>query len=99
MNNQKFSLDIRNILTPSEELSFEREMEPINGILKDRFTLTLNPMVYNPSDAEMQLRFRTKKIIDSNFGVGQNYQFHPKFRTYLRMSVLFSFRYRLLITE
>ena len=68
MNNQKFSLDIRNILTPSEELSFDRQMEPINGILKDRFTLTLNPMVYNPSDAEMQFRFRTKKISDSNFG-------------------------------
>ena len=68
MNNQKFSLDIRNILTPSEELLFDREMEPINGILKDRFILTLNPMLYNPSDAEMQFRFRTKEISDSNFG-------------------------------
>ena len=78
MNSQKFSLEIRNILTPSEELAYNKQMEPINGILRDRFTLTPNPMVYNPSDAAIQFRFRAKKISDSNFGVWSKLSVSPQ---------------------
>ena len=78
MNNQKFSLEIRNILTPGEELSFDKQMEPISGILKDRFTLTPNPMVYNPSDAEIKFRYRTKKISDPNFSGWSNLSVSPQ---------------------
>ena len=78
MNNQKFSLEIRNILTPSEEVSFDKQMEPISGILKDRFTLTPNPMVYNPSDAEIKFRYRTKKTSDPNFGGWSNLSVSPQ---------------------
>ena len=78
MNNQKFSLEIRNILTPSEELLFDKQMEPINGILKDRFTLNPNSMVYNPSNAEIQFRSRTKKISDPNFSSWSNLSVSPQ---------------------
>ncbi len=67
INDQEFTLELRSILTPKEEISFDKHMKPISGIVKDRFSLTPNPMVYNPSDAEIQFRSRTKKISDSNF--------------------------------
>ena len=77
-NNQKFSLEMGDILTPREELSFDKQMEPIKGILKDRFTLTPNPMVYNPSDAEIQFRYRTKRISDPDFSRWSNLSVSPQ---------------------
>ena len=65
---EAFKLSANKIFTPSEELSYNIISDPISGIIKDRFLISLNPMVYNPSDAK--LRFRSR-ITSENKGQGK----------------------------
>mgnify|MGYP003322740937 CR=1 FL=1 len=50
---------IDNILTPKAELSLnDIKGSNISGIVKDRFFVSANPMVYNPSGSKVQYRTR-----------------------------------------
>ena len=67
-NKDAFKLSASNILTPSKELSFNDVLDPISGIIKDRFLISLNPMVYNPTDSKIKFRSR---IISNNSNAGE----------------------------
>ncbi len=68
LNDNKFKLRIENILTPGDDVSYSKSMEPIHGIIKDRFMISSNPMVYNPTNANVKYRSRIKKVGDLNEG-------------------------------
>ena len=59
LDDSSFKLDIDNILTPKAELSLnDIKGSNISGIVKDRFFVSANPMVYNPSGSKVQYRTR-----------------------------------------
>ncbi len=68
LKKEAFKLSISNILTPSEELLFNKDINPISGIIKDRFLISLNPMIYNPTGAKIKFRSR---VISNNSNVGE----------------------------
>ena len=54
-----FKLSIDNVLTPNAELlPSDLTKDPISGIVKDRFFITVNPMLYNPTGANTKYRAR-----------------------------------------
>ena len=59
LDDSSFKLDIDNILTPKAELSlYDIKDSNISGIVKDRFFVSANPMVYNPSGSKVHYRTR-----------------------------------------
>ena len=59
LDDSSFKLDIDNILTPKAELSLHDIKDSnISGIVKDRFFISANPMVYNPSGSKVHYRTR-----------------------------------------
>ena len=86
------------ILTPSDELSYDKQMEPIKGILKDRFTLTLIPwsiilpmLKYNLGTGQ--------RISDPDFSRWSNLSVSPQISYVPQNVVLSSFKYKPLIIE
>ncbi len=59
LDDSSFKLDIDNILTPKAELSIHDIKDSnISGIVNDRFFISANPMVYNPSGSKVKYRTR-----------------------------------------
>ena len=81
LKKDSFKLTVSNILTPSDELSFNKVMDPVSGLIKDRFLISLNPMVYNPTGSK--IKFRSRIISNnsnsgewSNLGLSQPFHIH-----------------------
>ena len=59
---KSFKLDINRILTPKTELSLnDIKDSDISGIVKDRFFITTNPRIYNPSGSKVKYRTRISR--------------------------------------
>ncbi|MFL3014029.1 MAG: SpoIIE family protein phosphatase [Candidatus Neomarinimicrobiota bacterium] len=60
-NSTQFKLKFDKILTPNAEVSFTLQMTELSGIVKDRFFMTANPLIYNPANSEIRYRFKADK--------------------------------------
>ena len=51
-----------NILTPKAEIPYTSSMGTLSGIVKDRFFMTANALIYNPANAEIRYRYKSDKV-------------------------------------
>ena len=65
-NDSQFTLKFDKVLTPRSEIPFRASMSSLSGIINDRFLMTANALVYNPADAQIRYRYRTKKDGESS---------------------------------
>ncbi len=62
-SNSSFKVNFNKILTPTAEMaSPDISQIALSGIVGDRFYMTANPLVYNPSDSEIRFRTRAKLV-------------------------------------
>ena len=60
-SSSEFKLKFDNILTPKAEIPYTSSMGTLSGIVKDRFFMTANALIYNPANAEIRYRYRADK--------------------------------------
>ena len=78
-SNTSFKVDFSNILTPKADIPYSESIgKVISGIIRDRFYMTANPLVYNPTDSEIRYRTRVQKTDGENVGAWSEIQLSPQ---------------------